>query len=99
CLHVAAVLRALPPADAAPPDEVATAGGPESPETAAVRPAQRQAAAEAWRAGAALLEVGAGAAGAVVEGELLRAAHSCRVASLPRLATASARAAGRVRQL
>src|SRR5204862_2186035 len=101
CLHVAAVLRALP-ASGAPADEAASpprAGAADGPETVPVRPAQRQAAAEAWRAGVALLEAGAGAAAAVVEGELLRAAHSCRVASLPRLATAAARVAERVRQL
>jgi hypothetical protein len=34
------------------------------------RPAQRQAAGEAWRAGAALLDAGAGAADAVVEAGL-----------------------------
>jgi hypothetical protein len=61
------------------------------------RPAQRQAAGEAQPAGAALLEAGAGAADAVVEGELLRAAHSCRVASLLRLTSAAARVAERVR--
>jgi hypothetical protein len=49
--------------------------------------------------GRRLLEAGTGAADAVVESELHRAAHSYRVASLPRLASAAARVAERVRQL
>jgi hypothetical protein len=51
-------------------------------------------------AGVALLDAGAGPAGAVVRGELLRASHPCRVASLPRLASAAARvASGSIRQM
>ncbi len=98
CLHLAAVLLALPAAGAAVAEETPPAAGVDAV-AVSLRPAQRQAAEEAWRAATSLLETGAGAADAVIEGELLRAAHSCRVASLPRLASASARVAERVRQL
>jgi hypothetical protein len=94
------VLRALPAAGATERGEEAPAGaGDRGAATVALRPAQRRAAEEAWRAGTWLLELGAGAADAVVEGDLLRATHSCRLASLPALASAAVRVAERVRQL
>ena len=61
CLHLAAVLRALPAAGTAPAEEAPAAEAATDAAGAAVpRPAQRQAAGEAWRAGAALLEAGVG---------------------------------------
>ncbi len=60
---------------------------------------QRAAAEEAWAAGALLLERGAEGAGLVTVGQLMRAAHSCRVAGLPRLSGAGARVAQHTRDL
>jgi hypothetical protein len=61
--------------------------------------AQRAAAEQAWQAATALLESGAQGAGLVLVGELLRAVHSCRLASLPRLSAAGLRAAQHLRDL
>ncbi|MGX1122105.1 hypothetical protein RKD37_007468 [Streptomyces ambofaciens] len=49
-------------------------------------PAQREAAAALHDAAAAVLEAGAEGAGAVLQAELLRAAHTARLAGLPRAA-------------
>ncbi|MFG3208287.1 hypothetical protein [Streptomyces tendae] len=68
------------PAGAADP---AGAGAP-APESAT--PAQRTAAAALHDAAAAVLEAGADGAGAVLQAELLRAAHTARLAGLPRAA-------------
>ncbi|MCX4387999.1 hypothetical protein OG777_13780 [Micromonospora peucetia] len=54
--------------------------------------AQRAAAGALWRAAAAVLAAGAPAAGAVPQAELLRAAHSARLAGLPRAESAALRA-------
>jgi hypothetical protein len=64
-----------------------------------LRPAQREAAEQAWAAAAGLLESGAQAAGAVLLNELHRAVHSCRVAGLHRLAQAGQRAAQQISDL
>ncbi|WP_243766257.1 hypothetical protein, partial [Streptomyces sp. GC420] len=64
------------------------------PESAAPQPpaAELLAAADAlWSAGAAVLEAGADGAGAVTQAELLRAAHTARLAGLPRPASAAVR--------
>ncbi|BCL12345.1 hypothetical protein [Micromonospora sagamiensis] len=53
--------------------------------------AQRAAAAALWRAAAAVLSAGVPAAGAVLQAELLRAAHSARLAGLPRAESAALR--------
>ncbi|MFD2762586.1 hypothetical protein [Micromonospora eburnea] len=53
--------------------------------------AQRAAAAALWRAAAAALAAGVPAAGAVLQAELLRAAHSARLAGLPRAESAALR--------
>ena len=53
--------------------------------------AQRAAADALWRAAAAVLAAGAPAAGAVLQAELLRAAHSARLAGLPRAESAALR--------
>ncbi|MFI0794519.1 hypothetical protein ACH4OY_17815 [Micromonospora rubida] len=53
--------------------------------------AQRAAAGALWRAAAAVLAAGVPAAGAVPQAELLRAAHSARLAGLPRAESAALR--------
>lgn len=53
--------------------------------------AQRAAAEALWRAAAAVLAAGVPAAGAVPQAELLRAAHSARLAGLPRAESAALR--------
>jgi len=73
----------------------ATQGG----DSVRLKPAQHAAAEQAWRAAAGLLESGAQAADLVARAELLRAVHSCRAASLPRLSSAGLRAAQHVRDL
>ncbi|MFF0223163.1 hypothetical protein [Streptomyces sp. NPDC004629] len=65
----------------------AVAAGPEGPETAT--PGQRDAAQDLRHATAAVLEAGADGAGAVLQAELLRAAHTARLAGLPRAAAAA----------
>lgn len=64
-----------------------------------LKPAQHAAAEQAWQAATALLESGAQGAGLVLVGELLRAVHSCRLASLPRLSAAGLRVAQNLRDL
>ncbi|MFG1777825.1 hypothetical protein ACGFIG_15510 [Micromonospora sp. NPDC049048] len=58
---------------------------------AAPTKAQRAAAGALWRAAVAVLAAGAPAAGAVPQAELLRAAHSARLAGLPRAESAALR--------
>lgn len=53
--------------------------------------AQRAAAEALWRAAAAVLAAGVPAAGAVLQAELLRAAHGARLAGLPRAESAALR--------
>ncbi|MFI7644608.1 hypothetical protein ACIBTZ_00820 [Micromonospora sp. NPDC049460] len=60
--------------------------------SAAPTKAQRAAAGALWRAAAAVLAAGVPAAGAVPQAELLRAAHSARLAGLPRAESAALRA-------
>ncbi|WUD71822.1 SWIM zinc finger family protein [Streptomyces sp. NBC_00510] len=106
CLHRAAAASAAPVAEApgpaaegAPPR---AAGGtaPEAspgaePETATP---QQHAAADALRAaGAAVLDAGIDGSGAVVQAELLRAAHSARLSGLPRAAAAAVSVVTRLR--
>ncbi|MFJ9074934.1 hypothetical protein ACIRO3_06705 [Streptomyces sp. NPDC102278] len=57
-------------------------GGPPPPEPPTA--AQLRAAAALWEAAAAALAAGVAAGGAVVQAELLRAAHTARLAGLPR---------------
>ncbi|MFJ6072145.1 hypothetical protein ACIQFU_15090 [Streptomyces sp. NPDC093065] len=71
------------PVPAAPTGDPAPAGDP-APESAT--PTQRAAAAALRDAAAAVLEAGAEGAGAVLQAELLRAAHTARLAGLPRAA-------------
>ncbi len=60
-------------------------------ESTAPMKAQRAAAATLWRAAAAILAAGVPAAGAVLQADLLRAAHSARLAGLPRAESAALR--------
>ncbi|MFF3886246.1 hypothetical protein [Streptomyces sp. NPDC001914] len=65
--------------------------GTGSEEPVSLTGVQRAAAAELWSAAAALLAAGAPAAGAVPQAELLRAAHSARLAGLHRAEAAALR--------
>ncbi|MEU5522767.1 hypothetical protein ABZ759_19425 [Streptomyces sp. NPDC047860] len=98
CLHRAAAASAAPVADDAPaPDpageeaEPAEQPGPTDGGTAAdgITPAQHTAAREVFDAAAAVLEAGTDGAGAVLQAELLHAAHTARLAGLPRASAAA----------
>ncbi|MCG3042308.1 hypothetical protein L7D48_17325 [Streptomyces sp. S1A] len=104
CLHRAAAASAAPVADEAPAPEPAGASGaaevgeageerkeegrPEGTEVTATA-GQRAAARAVFDAAAAVLEAGADGAGAVLQAELLRAAHTARLAGLPRAGAAA----------
>ncbi|MER5862997.1 hypothetical protein [Kitasatospora sp. NPDC002040] len=103
CLHRAALLHCCPLAD---PSTVAAADAvdavdavapepepvPVEPELPAAATAAQVAAAEAlWTAAAAVLAAGLPAAGAVPQAELLRAAHTARLADLHRAEAAALR--------
>ncbi|WP_327308957.1 hypothetical protein OG730_40265 [Streptomyces sp. NBC_01298] len=101
CLHRAAVASAAPvadpvagpscDADSGQPSSGGDAGSPEPPpaEESAATPEQRAAAAQLWAAGAAVLDTGIEGAGAVLQSELLRAAHTAKLGGLPRPAAAA----------
>ncbi|GAA3220847.1 hypothetical protein [Actinocorallia longicatena] len=100
CLHRAAVLVACPVADAVPeaqaPAEpqssaVTVPGDTAEEEPVAVTAAQVAAAAALWTAAASALAAGIPAAGAVPQAELLRAAHTARLAGLFRAEAAALR--------
>jgi SWIM zinc finger len=103
CLHRAAVLTACPVADAVAPkaadamSETVSEEAPAPGETAGPAPAtgpsaaQVAAAAALWSAAAAVLTAGVPAAGAVPQAELLRAAHTARLAGLYRAEAATLR--------
>ncbi|MFJ3175456.1 hypothetical protein ACIPJK_32435 [Streptomyces roseus] len=85
-------------AGAGPGDGAEAGGGAGEPSGGAAGPApevltaaQRRAAAALWRAAAEALAAGVTAGGAVVQAELLRAAHSARLAGLPRAEAAALR--------
>ncbi|MEV0196169.1 hypothetical protein [Nonomuraea sp. NPDC050691] len=71
--------------------ETAPAEEAEEARAAGPAPAQVAAAAGLWAAGAAVLAAGVSAAGAVPQAELLRAAHTARLAGLPRAEAAALR--------
>ncbi|MFE8974432.1 hypothetical protein ACFYM7_13440 [Streptomyces cyaneofuscatus] len=82
------------PGDTTPPTAPALATAPPStpvtvPAPDEATPAQREAAAALWSAGAAVLEAGVTGAGAVAQAALLRAAHTARLRQLPRGASAA----------
>ncbi|MFC9285711.1 hypothetical protein [Streptomyces sp. NPDC057052] len=99
CLHRAAAASAAPVAEDTPPAAPAgepadTAGqsregaGP-GPEQQSAGPEERAAARAVFEAAAAVLEAGTDGAGAVLQSELLRAAHTARLAGLPRASAAA----------
>ncbi|WP_406443902.1 hypothetical protein OHB00_44980 [Streptomyces sp. NBC_00631] len=88
------------PIDSAEPTEVTESSDQPSPvsvgrevpvpeQTASAAPSQISAAHAAFGAVAAVLDAGTDGSGAVLQAELLRAAHSARLAGLPRAATAA----------
>ncbi|MEH0581275.1 MULTISPECIES: hypothetical protein [Streptomyces] len=82
--------------DAAAAQEEAAAQGTEpEPETAG--PAQLAAAQAVYDASAAVLEAGTDGSGAVLQAELLRAAHTARLAGLPRAAASAVSAVTGIR--
>ncbi|OII59647.1 hypothetical protein BJP40_12895 [Streptomyces sp. CC53] len=91
------------PADtpAPPATDTPTAPGasstPPHPTADAAAPDQCAASAELFRAAAAVLEAGTDGTGAVLQAELLRAAHGARLAGLPRAAAAAVSTVSRVR--
>jgi hypothetical protein len=64
-------------------------GGPEPAAAETATPGQVAAARAVFDAAAAVLEAGADGSGAVLQAELLRAAHTARLAALPRAAAAA----------
>ncbi|TDC74890.1 hypothetical protein [Streptomyces hainanensis] len=111
CVHRPAAAGAAPvAAEATGPEDQATDDHPapepadpraapptEAPDVPAATPQQLAAAAGLWAAGAAALEAGVDGAGAVVQAELLGAAHVARLAGLPRPAAAAVGVVGRLR--
>ncbi|MGX2993067.1 hypothetical protein JNUCC64_02030 [Streptomyces sp. JNUCC 64] len=98
CLHRAAVLGACPVADAdalavvePAPDPAPAPADTEVPAPSGPTPAQTAAAAALWTAAAAVLAAGVPGAGAVPQAELLRAAHTARLAGLHRAEAAALR--------
>ncbi|MBC2900111.1 SWIM zinc finger family protein [Streptomyces cupreus] len=94
CLHRAAVASAAPVADAAETtaDTAPTAPSPDPEPTApadSATPDQHSAAHTLHTAAAAVLDAGTDGAGAVLQAELLRAAHTARLAGLPRAAASA----------
>ncbi|MDQ0579341.1 SWIM zinc finger family protein [Streptomyces rishiriensis] len=101
CLHRAAAASAAPVAEDTPdsPPAQPTAEAASRPPAAgtaataltteAAAPAQLAAARAVYGAAAGVLEAGADGSGAVLQAELLRAAHTARLAGLPRVAAAA----------
>ncbi|AZM58819.1 MULTISPECIES: SWIM zinc finger family protein [unclassified Streptomyces] len=91
CLHRAAVLTACPVSAThhatAPDPEPAPAPPPTAP--AALSARRTRAATGLWTAAAAVLAAGTSGAGAVLQSELLRAAHTARLADLHRAEAAA----------
>ncbi|MFJ3912563.1 hypothetical protein [Streptomyces vinaceus] len=79
------------PAPAAGPVSVLGAGTEHGPDAEVLTAAQLRAACALWRAAAEALAAGVTAGGAVVQAELLRAAHTARLAGLPRAEAATLR--------
>ncbi|MFS8204134.1 hypothetical protein ACLVWQ_36365 [Streptomyces sp. CWNU-52B] len=97
CLHRAAAASAAPIADAGSDTDAVPGTGSDSPsgpgkaqggapaaEPETATPEQRVAARAMYDAAAAVLEAGTDGAGAVLQAELLRAAHTARISGLPR---------------
>lgn len=106
CLHVAAVVAVLAPADAAsspglpaPEPTTATTSPVASPAVVELAATAPQVAAQALRVVADVLAAGAETTGALAQAELLRSIHACRTLGLHRLATAQIRILRSVREL
>lgn len=104
CLHVLAVVSALPVAEAgdeagAPAAPVAPATQPAPASTAPLTPAQADAVRLLAGAAAEIVAGGAAAAGTVLQADVLRAVHECRVEGLHRLAAAGTRVVRGIREL
>ncbi|WP_283138800.1 SWIM zinc finger family protein [Rhizohabitans arisaemae] len=97
CLHRAAVLSACPIADdirtdvapdlaqqTAAPSSAEETSADDAEKTPELTAKQREAAAALWEVASALPDAGLPGAGAVLQAELLRAAHGARRAGLPR---------------
>jgi hypothetical protein len=97
CLHVAAVIAVLAPAEQVVAEAPAVASAPAV--TAEVSSTATAAAEHAFRVVADVLATGAQASGAFAQAELLRAIHGCRTLGLHRLATAQTRILRSVREL
>ncbi|MFJ3082562.1 hypothetical protein ACIPJG_22825 [Streptomyces halstedii] len=79
------------------PPAAATADGPAAEVSDSATPNQRTAARALYDAAAAVLEAGTDGSGAVLQAELLRAAHTARTAGLPRPAAAAVSVVNAVR--
>ncbi|MFF3561594.1 hypothetical protein ACFYXS_16280 [Streptomyces sp. NPDC002574] len=102
CLHRASAASAAPVAEAdaeyTDPEGAVQTGDAGPPQAAEIATPEQRAAADAVRgAAAAVLEAGVDGAGAVPQAELLRAAHTARVAGLPRIASAAVSVVTRLR--
>ncbi|WP_431965902.1 hypothetical protein [Actinacidiphila sp. bgisy160] len=102
CLHRAAAASAAPVAEApepaaeeVPPETAGETAPEAAPETAT--PEQRAAAGALRAAGAVVLDAGIDGSGAVVQAELLRAAHAARLGGLHRCAAAAVSVVTRLR--
>ncbi|CAM5662954.1 hypothetical protein [Streptomyces aurantiogriseus] len=90
CLHRAAAASAAPVAEDTPvADTAVPAEVREEAEVETASPDQRAAARAVFDAASAVLEAGTDGAGAVLQAELLRAAHTARLAGLPRASAAA----------
>ncbi|MFI2378620.1 hypothetical protein ACH5AO_26705 [Streptomyces sp. NPDC018964] len=93
CLHRAAAASAAPVAEETPAPaeamETEEGTGSAQPEPDAATAEQRAAARAVFDAAAAVLEAGTDGAGAVLQAELLHAAHTARLAGLPRASAAA----------
>ncbi|MEV1065793.1 hypothetical protein [Streptomyces sp. NPDC050263] len=95
CLHRAAAASAAPVAEDAPDPSPAPEAGAERgeaarpPVAATAAPDQLAAARAVYEAAAAVLAAGTDGSGAVLQAELLRAAHTARLAGLPRAAASA----------
>ena len=97
CLHRAAVARAAPVGDDPPAAATVSPGSPARPAEDRATDRQRAASAALWVTAAAVLEGGIDGSGAVRQAQLLRAAHTARLAGLPRAAAAAVSVVTRLR--
>jgi len=98
CLHVAAVLMALPLAEGIPTADTQVALVDRADEQV-LDASARSAVDQLWVAAAGLVQTGASTTGIVGQGEILRAVHSCRAAGLHRSAAAGVRIVSAIREL